>query len=270
MIVKGIMDQQIYNAETERKMNRIGKKIQEIRQSRGIQQKELSRMLKNYGVSVSAAAISKWEMGDAVPNPYQLFALCSALHYDHINEFFTTGDYAGLSELNKEGQAKVQEYIRILTASKLFTNNTERVRKTLSKIEIKVFDLPASAGTGAFIDSDSFEKVSFPEQDVPEGTDFGIRIYGNSMMPNYRDGQIAMVHRQDTLRNGDIGIFLVDNDAYIKQYTERVPDKKERDEYTAHDGTVYPKITLVSLNPEYKNITVKPSQRLTVIGKVLN
>ena len=90
------------------------------------------------------------------------------------------------------------------------------------------------------------------------------------MLPNYHDRQIAMVHRQDTLRNGEIGIFLVDNDAYIKQYTECVSGKKERDEYTAHDGTVYPKITLVSLNPEFKNITVKPSQRLTVIGKVLN
>ena len=262
----------VYNAQKEREQNRIGTKLHELRLSRGIQQKELSRMLEKHGVSVSAAAISKWEVGDAVPNPYQLYALCAALRYDRISDFFAETDYEGLSELNDEGQAKVREFIKILTASGLFSRQTERVRRPSprSVSPLRVFDLPASAGTGAFVDSDAYEEIEFSSDDIPAGTDFGVRVYGKSMLPRYEDGQIAMVHRQKTLSAGDIGIFLVDNEAYIKKYTESEPLPAERDDYTAHDGTVYPKIVLVSLNPAYRNITVLPSQELTIIGKVLN
>lgn len=260
-----------YDARKEREENRIGIKLQEIRLSRGIQQKELSRKLEEHGVFVTPAAISKWEKGDAVPSPYQLFALCSALRYGHIGEFFGAHDYEGMSALNEEGQAKVREFVKILIASGLYETKPERVRTPHTEhTMLRVFDLPASAGAGAFVDSDSYEEIGFPSPEVPAGTDFGIRIYGKSMMPRYTDGQIAMVHRQNTLTPGDIGIFLVDNEAYIKKYTECMPDEEELEDYTAHDGTVYPKIVLVSLNPAYRNVTVRAGQKLTVVGRVLN
>ena len=177
-----------------------------------------------------------------------------------------TKDHSELEELNETGILKVHEYVHDLIATKLYqSNRIQTVKKVL-----RVYDFPASAGTGSSLDGESFEEIQMSENDIPDGTDFGIRISGNSMLPRYEDGQIAMVHQQNSLISGEFGIFLVDGDAYIKQYTETRPDEDEIEEYTAHDGTVYPKIVLVSMNPAYKNITVKPEQTFTVIGKVLN
>nr|WP_155961786.1 S24 family peptidase [Dorea sp. AGR2135] len=46
---------------------------------------------------------------------------------------------------------------------------------------------------------------------APEKTDFGIRISGDSMEPMYHTGDVAWVHKQDSISNGEIGIFCLNN-----------------------------------------------------------
>ena len=58
---------------------------------------------------------------------------------------------------------------------------------------------------------------------VPEDTDFGIRVTGDSMLPRYVPGQIVFVEQCKELFDGEIGVFIYDGNAYIKQYTESVP-----------------------------------------------
>ena len=38
------------------------------------------------------------------------------------------------------------------------------------------------------------------------------------MEPLYLDGQIIWIHKQDTLEEGEIGIFFLDGEAYVKKY----------------------------------------------------
>lgn len=38
---------------------------------------------------------------------------------------------------------------------------------------------------------------------APEKTDFGIRISGDSMEPMYHTGDVAWVHKQDSIQNAD-------------------------------------------------------------------
>lgn len=259
-----------YDIEKERSNNSVGKRIKELRMDHNLQQKELAKLLREQGVDVSTGAVGKWEVGASVPNAYQLCVLCSIFDHNILSDFISTKEHSELDDLNDIGKQKVHDYILDLVATNLYPAHRTRVDKKICMKALRVYDFPASAGTGSFIEGADFEEVRLPQTDIPEDTDFGIRIYGNSMEPRYENGQIAMVHQQSELLPGEFGIFIVDGDAYIKQYTETEPDEDELEEYTAHDGTVYPKIILVSLNPEYKNITVKPSQRLTVIGKVLN
>ena len=47
---------------------------------------------------------------------------------------------------------------------------------------------------------------------------FPIQVSGNSMEPTLHDGETIWVHMQPTLENGEIGIFLLDGDAYVKEY----------------------------------------------------
>ena len=69
-----------------------------------------------------------------------------------------------------------------------------------------------------FLDSDNYDLIEVGE-DVPANTDFGVRIAGDSMEPRFRDGQIVWVHQQQTVENGEIGIFLYNGDSYCKKFS---------------------------------------------------
>ena len=85
-------------------------------------------------------------------------------------------------------------------------------RRTLS-----LYDLPVSAGAGQFLDSDRFSKMEVGDEVSPDA-DFGVRVSGDSMEPLYLNGQIIWVHQQETLEDGEIGIFFLDGEAYVKKY----------------------------------------------------
>ena len=117
---------------------------------------------------------------------------------------------------------------------------------------MRVYDLPVSAGGGSLLESDHFEMLSFAESEIPEGADFGVRVSGNSMEPQFINGQTVWVHSQETLSNGEIGIFYYNGDAYCKKYFEG-------------DGCV----KLISLNPSYDPIQVDPGKEFRIFGKVV-
>ena len=107
---------------------------------------------------------------------------------------------------------------------------------------LPVYDLPASAGTGEFIDNDYHQMIEV-SPNVPDNADFGIRIHGDSMNPLFENGDIVWVRRTSELQEGDIGIFYLDGEAYCKKI-HFVKNKKES------------QLQLVSLNPAYKPIDV--------------
>ena len=53
--------------------------------------------------------------------------------------------------------------------------------------------------------------------EVPDGANFGVRVAGDSMEPQFHDGQVIWVRQQRSLMTGEIGIFLYDGNAYLKQ-----------------------------------------------------
>ncbi len=76
--------------------------------------------------------------------------------------------------------------------------------------------MPVSAGTGQFLDNDSYEEVEVGPE-VPETADFGVRISGDSMMPRYLYKQIVWIRKTDELNDGEIGIFYYNGNAYCKK-----------------------------------------------------
>lgn len=57
--------------------------------------------------------------------------------------------------------------------------------------KVGLFDLPVSAGTGQFLDSDRFSEIEVGDE-VAASADFGVRVAGDSMEPLYLDGQIPV------------------------------------------------------------------------------
>lgn len=73
------------------------------------------------------------------------------------------------------------------------------------------------------------------------------------MEPRFHDGEVIWVHQQRSLMTGEIGIFLYDGCAYLKELSVG------RDSLALH-----------SLNPRYADIVVSPELPLRVLGKVIS
>ena len=115
---------------------------------------------------------------------------------------------------------------------------------------LPLYDLPVSAGTGQFLDSDRYELIEVDET-VPLSATFAVRIEGDSMTPRYDDKQIIYVKQQQVLNHGECGIFLLNGDAYCKILS-------------GHNN-----IQLISLNKKYHPITIEESDEFRVLGKVV-
>lgn len=130
------------------------------------------------------------------------------------------------------------------------TNNPEINKNIIEAIPmrtINLYDMPASAGTGTYLHSDSATDLLIP--DIPENKiiDCAIRVSGDSMVPLYNDGDIVLVSQRMDIRDGDIGIFIADSEGYIKKY------RLDR---------------LESVNPDYDDIYPK-GKTILLYGKVI-
>ena len=229
----------------------LGQILAGKRKSLKYKQADVVKMLRErFGIESSVHAISHWEKDSSMPSAKQFLALCEIYQIDNMNEVFHV--YAGnspISLLNDEGREKVYEYASILVKSGLYEPVKEKVipfRRQLRK-----YHLRASAGTGQYVDSDAYDLIEVGDE-VSALADFGITLAGNSMEPQFVNGQTVWVHSQETLENGEIGIFYYNGDSYCKKYLEK-------------DGRVY----LISLNPGYAPIAVEEGSSFKIFGKVV-
>ena len=253
-----------YRADLARERNAIGKKIGEARRNCKLTQGELTDRLGQYGVYVKQPAVNKWECGENIPSAYQLVALCHALQIENGLEFFV-GQLSPIHDvLNDEG-------LRMLNNYRDFLEHTPRyVRKNeVSMVSMKVSLLPASAGFGDFLDDEQYEMVEFPASSVPIGSDFAVHVDGDSMEPLYLNGQLVWVQRCSQILPGEVGLFVVDGEGYIKTYNERKPSDDELDAYVDSNGVLHPQIELISYNKKYAPKIITPESDFRVIGRIL-
>ena len=253
---KRIPDPVVYRADEARERNVIGEKIIGLRRAEKISLRDFSEILQERGISVTAASINKWELGQTLPNAYQLLAVFDCFKVDDPGSYFS-----GNAVLNEEGLRKVAAYKEDLVASGLYAPDGEEA--DIIYVQMPVSLLSASAGTGDFLDDDCFEIRSFPRGSVPEGADFGVRVDGDSMTPKYEDGQIVWVRRTETLRPGEEGLFVLNGCGFIKLYREQTADSDVQ-------GAVRNQPVLFSYNSAYEPITVGAEDSFRICGKILS
>lgn len=115
-------------------------------------------------------------------------------------------------------------------------------------IVLTMYEDAVSAGTGEYLNDGRCVEVTVDETPITERADFILRISGDSMEPTYHDGDKVLVENTTELNVGEIGIFILNGQGYIKEYS--------------HDG-------LVSHNKKYGIIKIGENDRCEVIGKVI-
>ena len=223
----------------------IGEMLAELRKSKKYMQKDVAAKLAAHGFNVSAKTIYNWEKGISLPGIPQFLSLCEIFEVDDVLWHFAglhKGPYAGL---NRAGREKARDLIGLLLRIAEYRDDADEPEEVPRLLPL--YDLPASAGMGEFLDASSFEMVEAPPH-APAGADFALRVSGDSMEPLLRDGQVVFVRKQETLEIGEIGVFALNGGSYIK--------KLGRSE-------------LISLNPDYDPIIIGEFDSVRIFGRVL-
>ena len=226
----------------------IGQLLSQRRRELEINQTELAEAMSLRGFPVTNQAVSKWEKGATLPNAKQFLALCEILEIDDVRGEFSCGSEGIFAGLCREGRRLALDYVQLLRDSGRYATRREDPVYLRS---LPLYSLAASAGTGQFLDGEDYEMVEVGVE-VPDGANFGVRVAGDSMEPEFHDGQTVWVRQQRSLMTGEIGIFLYDGNAYLKQLV-----------------ALENSMALHSLNPAYADIVVSPELPLRVLGKVV-
>lgn len=115
--------------------------------------------------------------------------------------------------------------------------------------ELPFYLLPASAGIGSYLDSDRYEFRPFPANRIPPLAKYAIRVSGDSMEPAFFDDDIVFIEPASKLNEGDVGIIVINGEAYLKQY---------------RDGQ------FISFNSRYAPILPGEYDRVQIAGRVLS
>lgn len=121
--------------------------------------------------------------------------------------------------------------------------------------ELTVYEEPTAAGFGNYLSASPAEHTEqYPAGIIPRGTNYGVPISGDSMEPKFHNGSTAFVQSVPVIDDGEIGLFSLNGNSYIKQL---VVDRA--------NGSV----RLHSLNPAYQDIEIHEGDYLYTFGRVL-
>lgn len=168
-----------------------------------------------------------------------------------INE--STDDILAIyNKLVKERKKNVYNYAeRQLHEQNNVVNMSDYIQEENDWYEVKFYG-SISAGTGLYLDDEQVETIRFESDMVPKGTDFCLKVNGDSMESAFHDGDYVFIKRETDFRNGTIGAVIVNGEAYLKKL------------YITDNS-----IKLVSLNKKYQDITVTDTDSFKYVGTVV-
>ena len=230
-----------------------------LRKKNGMEQVELASKLGRK----SGSTISEWEKGSYTPKIKVLAQIANIFHVDLddlMNKDLTCDSVVHPTQPSLLTQitdtaAKLHEprQKKVLTFAQDQLDEQEgRVEEVLSYYDFTCYGA-VSAGTGEWLEEEQKEKVSLPSSIVPHHPfDFVLRVNGDSMEPLFKNHEYVFVKKVDEVRNGQIGVFLVDGEAYLKKV------------YVEKDH-----LRLVSLNKAYDDLVFDDKNEIKVVGVVV-
>lgn len=181
---------------------------------------------------ISESLMSQWKSGRQLPK------------YDSLNTladyFKVSGDYL----LGRTENPLINE--SIIRA----VRPDEGVEASIPKRILPFYRTAASAGIGSYLFDDTpVEYVNVPKTDMTTVADYILEVRGDSMKPKFHDGDCVLIQQSERIYEGQIGIFILNGESYIKKMGNG---------------------ELISLNPDYEPIRLHEYDDVRCAGKVLD
>lgn len=210
----------------------FGRRLKKARTEKRFTQKQLAEML-----SVKHNSISNWENDINKPDPDTIELICGILDIspnyllanspDDFSPFekllikrYRSLDNSGKHhidyELDREVE-RIQEIERLKKEAEHIqeTNSTE---KFVSIRMISYYQKLASAGNGQIVFDDmAVDRIEIPDIPKYKRVSYAIGVNGKSMEPMFCDGDILLIEPTCQIEVGEIGIFIVDGEAFVKK-----------------------------------------------------
>ena len=202
----------------------FAKQIKKLRKDFKLSQAQLAKNL-----NVTQQAVGKWETGKSTPDSITL---------KNIAEYFNTSIDFLLGVEN--------------SLSTTVKNLGEFVSNTSEGFAIPVIGT-VKAGYNSLAYNDDYG-CEYANVNDPENY-FYLIVKGDSMEPRIKDGDLALVHRQNILNDGELGVIVYgDNEGTLKKFVKR--------------GNM---IILQPFNPDYeaKIISGEDLNSVYIAGKVI-
>lgn len=198
---------------------RIGDKLTYLRNSNDLSQSELAKKL-----NISRSSIGMFESNARIPTTDTLIRYA---------QFFDVSldDLLGITLQNNE------------------SNNV--------KYKVPVF-YAVACGNPFVADEDIIDREEINPKLKSQGEHFGVKLRGDSMLPDFKDGDVVIVRKQSDVDSGDIAIVRVNGDEATMKIVEKSPEG----------------ITLIATNPSvflpkfYTNNQIETTP-VSIIGKVI-
>ena len=231
-------------------------RIKEARKNKGLTQEQLGAL-----IGVAKTTITGYEK-NREPTAAKIGEIAEALgvdanflYQDEIKELYkhkATPDefekiikkYRTLDTYGKDAVDSVLdiEYTRCQVKEESFSYTPDNIRP------IDYYMKNASAGNGQIVFDDTVvERITIPDIPKYKRVAYAIGVNGNSMEPLYHDGDMLLIEPTVDMEIGEIGIFIVDGEAYVK----KLGDKE-----------------LISLNEDYSNIPL--TEYTSCMGRVVD
>lgn len=207
----------------------FGKQLAKYREENQIDQKDIAKLLE-----ITPQTVSNYETGKNKIPYEKLIMLCNYYKKNPL-DFIKADLNFDLEEIKQEEKKILSAYKNLTDSDRRvvdfildikqekpiqYSDNTNRLINLGEIISIDTYPQPVSAGKGnIYIDDNPVPKL-YPATPTSSKADYCARISGDSMYPDYLDGDFVYVDKTKELNNDDIGIFFYDGEAYCKKYYE--------------------------------------------------
>lgn len=210
----------------------IGSKLKEVRQKTGMNKKDFASYL-----GIKYTTYNGYETGSRDPSSdfLILFSKKLDISIDYLMGLTDEKDISHSYQLESTEYEHIKKYraldergrhmINLMLDAEYDhckCNQFSDISKHSGRL-IQFYQRLASAGTGQIVFDDvPVDLVEIP--DIPEykRVKYAIGVNGDSMEPLYQDGDVLLVEPSREISLGDIGIFLIDGQSYVKQLGENV------------------------------------------------